>query len=183
MKNIPSNEPLHHSEGKIIPNHEYDGIQELDNPLPNWWLATFYLSIVFGIFYFAYYALGPGLTPGENLQNTLRALEFSPAKQNASKGPDSKILQDYAQSPEQIKKGREVFSVRCASCHGPNGEGLIGPSLTDTTWIHGKGSLEDIAQTAYNGVNEKGMPAWGNILKPEEFYAVVVYVKTLSTKP
>ena len=182
MKNNPSNDH-NQSEEKIIPNHEYDGIQELDNPLPNWWLATFYLSIIFGIFYFAYYALGPALTPEENLQNTLRALEFSAAKQNAHKGPDSKMLQDSAQNPEQIKKGREVFSTRCASCHGANGEGSIGPSFTDATWIHGKGNLEGIAKIAYDGVNEKGMPAWGNILKPDEFYSVVAYVHSLSAKP
>jgi len=167
------------SEEKIIPNHEYDGIHELDNPLPNWWLATFYITIVFGVFYFAYYSLGPGLTPSEELQNTLTTLEFNRYSQ-PNKGPDAKILAEYSKNPEEIKKGEPIFAARCASCHGAKGEGLIGPSLIDATWIHG-GSLEDIAKTAYNGVNDKGMPAWGSILKPEEFYAVVVYVYSLSS--
>jgi len=166
-------------EGPIITGHEYDGIHELDNPLPKWWLATFYLAIVFSIFYFAYYILGSGPTLDEEFQKNMAQFQETLPKSPQGSGVDEAKLLTLAKSPEEIKKGEIVFQSRCVSCHGDKGPGIIGPNLTDNFWIHGKGTLPDIAKVIHDGVNDKGMPSWGPVLKEEELYAVTAYVKSL----
>jgi cytochrome c oxidase cbb3-type subunit 3 len=166
-------------EGEIITGHEYDGIHELDNPLPRWWLATFYLAIIFSIFYFAYYILGSGPTLNEELQKTMAQLEAKKPKNGPGWKVEETELLALAKDPSELKKGEKVFKDRCVSCHGEQGQGIIGPNLTDNFWIHGKGTLADIAQVVHDGVNDKGMPQWGAVLKEEELDAAVIYVKSL----
>ena len=171
-------------EGKIIPNHEYDGIQEFDYPLPNWWLATFYLTIIFGFFYFAYYAIGDGPTLNEEFAASMKKIEQRKFSNNQQAWPDESKLLEFSKSSGEIKEGNKIFATRCVVCHGNQGEGSIGPNLTDRYWIHGKGSLVDIAKLIKEGVNDKGMPAWGGLLKDEEIYEVTSYVKSLhNTQP
>jgi cytochrome c oxidase cbb3-type subunit 3 len=83
-----------------------------------------------------------------------------------------------AKDHEQLEEGQETYTAYCASCHAPDGGGLIGPNLTDAYWLHG-GAITDIYKTVNNGVLEKGMPPWGKTLKPEQLAAVVAYVSTL----
>jgi len=83
-----------------------------------------------------------------------------------------------AKDEEQLEEGKETYTAYCASCHAPDGGGLIGPNLADAYWIHG-GAITDIYKTVTNGVLEKGMPPWGKTLKPEQLSAVVAYVSTL----
>lgn len=160
-------------------DHDYDGIREFDNSLPGWWLATFYIAIVFAIAYFGYYILGSGPTLVEELNQQLKQAEFAKLSQQApSKGPDEKQLTTAFQDPEQKKKGKAIFQVRCVACHGPEGQGGIGPNLTDNYWIHG-GTLADIAKTVSTGVPDKGMPTWKALISNEEIISVVVFVKSL----
>ena len=78
----------------------------------------------------------------------------------------------------------KVFQVNCASCHARDGGGLIGPNLTDRYWIHGKGAYADLFKVVSAGVPDKGMPAWGSILKSDELLAAVIHVKALQgTRP
>ncbi len=162
-----------------IAGHEYDGIHELDNPLPRWWLISLYLTIVFSLIYFAYYTLGPGPDLNQELQTALQRLEEKTP--HAAGGPDldEVRLAALSQDPHELKEGQAVFEARCVSCHGSKGEGLIGPNLTDSFWIHGKGDLKDIARTIRDGVSDKGMPPWGGMLKKDELYDVAAYVKSL----
>ncbi len=167
-------------EDKLIEGHEYDGIRELDNNLPSWWLATFYITIVFALLYFAYYSLGegPGLRDEFN-QAKLAAEQKQAASKPKETGIDETQLANMLKDSAQIQAGKVVFDGKCASCHGNKGEGLIGPNLTDAYWIHGKGTWVDITKAVDTGVPDKGMPPWGPILKPVELQQVVVYIKSL----
>lgn len=166
-------------EGKIIEGHEYDGIQELDNPLPNWWLMTFYITIAFAVVYFIYYSLGPGPDLNQELQINMAKLQEKIPQKPQGPGLDEAKLAALAKDPGEIKKGEGVYKTRCASCHGDQGQGLIGPNLTDKFWIHGKGNLPEIAKVIKDGVSDKGMPPWGTLLKEDELLAVTAYVKSL----
>ncbi len=171
-------------EEKIIPNHEYDGIHELDNPLPSWWLMTFYITIVFAAIYFAHYILGDGPTLKEELNKEMAARELLLWQKPKTTLPSEEKLLAMAKDPEKIKNGAVVFQAKCVSCHGSKGEGMIGPNLTDNFWIHGKGTLTDITQDIQGGFAEKGMPAWGAVLKEDELYSVASYIYSLKgSKP
>lgn len=161
-------------------NHEYDGIRELDNPLPGWWKMTFYLAIVFSIFYVYHYHVGSGRSTSEELRDELAAIAM---KKHNSKKPEAfseEALLAAVSDAAVVSQGKEVYVGKCAVCHGNAGQGSIGPNLTDKYWIHGKGDLPSIVGVIQNGVVTKGMPAWGTLLKPEEQIAVTAYVKTLS---
>lgn len=159
-----------------LADHEYDGIQELNNPAPFWWQLFFYLSIGFAILYYAYYELGAAPSSDRRLQEDLAEVIQI---QNANKpsGPDEAALNALMADPEGMKLGKEVYDGKCMACHAVDGGGLVGPNLTDRFWIHGKGDLAGIYKVVYDGVADKGMPAWGSILKTEETNAVVAYVK------
>lgn len=162
--------------GKLL-DHNYDGIQELDNPLPGWWLLTFYGAIIFAFFYFAYYQLGGGPSSDEELKAGMVQINSQLAEQSAQ---NSQINWTELQSQASVMGlGKEVYVGKCAVCHGANGEGLIGPNLTDRFWLHGDGSHPELYKVVLKGVLEKGMPAWEAQLKPDESLAVTVYVKSL----
>jgi cytochrome c oxidase cbb3-type subunit III len=161
-------------------NHEYDGIRELDNPLPGWWLATFYATIVFAVLYVGYYHFGPGLSLKDELANDMAKLEERQRlAKKASPGPDEATLLAIVSDPAQMAIGKAEYIGKCASCHGILGEGSIGPNLTDKFWIHGDGSLVAIHQLVEEGVAEKGMPPWKAMLKPAELNAVVAFAHSL----
>jgi cytochrome c oxidase cbb3-type subunit 3 len=166
-------------DGKPL-DHEYDGIQELDNQLPRWWLILFYVTIVFGVFYIAHYHFGPGKHPAEELKSELAAIrEHQRLNAPADTGPDEAMLTAILADKSKLEIGNKQFGEKCASCHGVKGEGLIGPNLTDRYWLHGNSTLPDIFKVVADGVPEKGMPPWKALLKPEELNAVVAYVKHL----
>lgn len=170
---------MNKQEEKVL-DHNYDGIQEFDNPLPSWWLATFYLAIIFSFFYVGYYHFGRGPTPEEELAKDmadLKARESAGAAQDP--GPNPEALAAIFGDADRREEGHKLFLEKCSSCHGPDGGGGIGPNLTDKFWIHGKGSLVDIAQVVSEGVADKGMPQWKLMLKKDEIYSVVAYVKSL----
>ena len=169
------------NEEELLLDHDYDGIQELDNPLPMWWLATFYITIIFAILYFGYYQFGDGLSLKEEYakQSQENKIKLESSAKAAAPVLDEASLVALLQDANQVSNGKTVFQKNCASCHGAEGQGVIGPNLTDEYWIHGKGKISDILQTVSNGVLEKGMPAWGPVLKPEEVKQVSIYIKSL----
>lgn len=172
-------------ENKNLPNidvplegHNYDGIQEFNNPAPFWWQLFFYLSIVFGLGYYTYYELLDGKTSDQELQAKLNEVKIKQISQPTQE-PDEGGLLAVFQNPTRVQLGHEIFEAKCASCHAKDGGGLVGPNLTDAYWIHGKGKLVDIFRVVRDGVLDKGMPPWGATLKPEEVENVSVFVKTL----
>ncbi|MEM7199002.1 MAG: cbb3-type cytochrome c oxidase N-terminal domain-containing protein [Planctomycetota bacterium] len=159
--------------------HAYDGIQEFDNRLPNWWLWTFYLACIFSVFYWLHYhVLGTGPLPPERYRMEMEAAEARLAARLANQTIDDAVLQKLAAEPTFVEKGRQVFIANCAQCHKEDGGGNIGPNLTDEYWLHGS-RPEAIYQTVINGVPAKGMVAWGPVLGPARCQQAAAYVLTL----
>ena len=160
-------------------DHEYDGIKEYDNPMPRWWLATFWVTIVFSILYVLNV---PGIGNGKGREADYRAEMAAAAALAAKNDPLAGLTDDQlrtlAASAEGKAAGSATFATMCASCHLADGGGLIGPNLTDAYWLHGGRPLE-IIRTISDGVPAKGMPAWGKMLKPEQLKAVAAYVIAL----
>jgi cytochrome c oxidase cbb3-type subunit III len=169
-------------EESLLLNHDYDGIQELDHPLPGWWLGIFYVTIAFSIVYSAYYMTGIGPTLKEELDVAMEKIEAGRAQAAAPAGDAGEmenIILASLQNPDKVKNGLAVYVGKCAACHGDQGQGLIGPNLTDDFWMHGKGTLTDIAVLIRDGVPEKGMPPWGAILSQDELHDVTAYIRSL----
>lgn len=159
------------------PLHHYDGIVELDNPMPRWWLNLFYFGIVFGLIYTAYYELGNGRPIAQEFAAERAVLDANLAQSN-KQGPSDDSLLAAFRDPSALKSGQKVYSARCASCHGAQGQGGIGPNLTDDYWIHGA-KLAQIAKVVAEGVLDKGMPPWAAVLVGNELAEVTGYVKSL----
>lgn len=163
----------------LLLDHDYDGIQELDHPLPSWWLNLFYVTIVFSVLYMGYYMLGPGPTLRQELTAKMSAIEQAQARAPKPKSQGDEAFAVAVADPEKVKLGSGVYAGKCAACHGDKGQGLIGPNLTDDYWIHGKGQLAEIAKVVSEGVPDKGMPPWGSVLKPDELVHLVAFIKSV----
>lgn len=160
-------------------DHEYDGIKEYDNPMPRWWLATFWVTIVFSILYlFNLPGIGNGRGREADYAAEMAAAAELAARNDPLAGLTGDQLVSLAADPAQRASGSATFATMCASCHLADGGGLIGPNLTDRYWIHGNKPL-DIIRTISEGVPAKGMPAWGKMLKPDQLKAVSAYVISL----
>jgi len=160
-------------------DHSYDGIQEYDNPLPRWWLAIFWLTIIFAPLYVLYFHFGGGLLATEKYDQEMIAFYDRQAEQLLALGDISEsTLADLTSDASMMNGGKKIFQTRCATCHGMFGEGGIGPNLTDQYWLHGA-QLMNIYATVRDGVPSKGMLAWERQLRPAELMAVSAYVGTL----
>ena len=158
--------------------HNYDGIQEYDNPLPGWWTALFWLTIVFAGGYYGYYQiLGMGENRYQEYENEIKEADVKYAQFKLPDVSDSEV-KAFAGDKATIDKGAAIFKERCAVCHGDKGEGKIGPNLTDNAWIHG-GKPGQVFKTIGNGVGSKGMPAWRLTLKTDEIKAASSFVLSL----
>ena len=167
-------------------SHDYDGIQEYDNPLPSWWNWLFLATIVFSVGYYLYYQLGPGPSLIAQYEQEMREHTQQQAKLALPAGVggvSEDSLRALMKDAKAMAAGKEMFAVRCMPCHGPEGQGIIGPNLTDDYWLHGR-TLADIRRTIHDGIPDKGMIPWKDQLKPTEIDAMTAYVATLSgTKP
>ncbi len=157
-------------------DHDYDGIKEQDNPLPRWWLLTFFGTIVFGAFYYAYYQLGPGPTLNDELAADLT--KSAPPTPPQKAGPQA-VEAKVAFSEEKALK---VYNANCLACHLEGGKGSIGPNLTDKFWISGKGTLADVTKIIKEGVAAKGMPAWASVLSESDIAQVSELVLSFQGK-
>ena len=167
-------------EKDIMFDHEYDGIRELDNSLPPWWVAMFYITIFIGVVYFTYYHItGTGMSSREEyaleMEEAEKAVQAYLAKQADS--VDETNVEMLADENE-IALGESLYKANCAACHGQLGEGGVGPNLTDEYWIHG-GSIKDVFKTIKYGVPEKGMISWKSQLRPTDMHKVSSFIMTL----
>lgn len=164
-------------------DHSYDGIKELDNYLPPWWKWLFYGTIAWAAIYVVVFHFSNSLPLSiEEYQNELALAEEQAIKLKAAKPQttiDESTLQ-FTRDEAVINKGKSVFVTNnCGSCHRNDGGGnAIGPNLTDEFWLHG-GDVKNIFVTIRNGVVEKGMPAWGKAMSPENVRDVTFYVMSL----
>jgi cytochrome c oxidase cbb3-type subunit 3 len=168
----------------LLLDHEYDGIRELDNKLPRWWVWLFYLSIVFAVIYLCYYhvfAKGELAAQGQMAYEYEREMKIGneiKAKAVAAFEQGMGALEPSADG-EVLNRGKQTFTAFCAPCHRPDGGGLVGPNLTDDYWIHGS-AFADNVRTIWNGVEQKGMLAWKKQgMKPSQVIEVASYIYTL----
>jgi len=167
--------------------HDFDGIQELDNELPPWWLWLFYITIFWGLGYLVYYhVLQVGDSSKEQYLKEM-ALAAEMQRQTpgggmagaAVAGQEGEAAEVAALKDEQsLAQGKEIYQKNCTPCHAPDGGGTVGPNLTDEYWIHGA-RTGDVVNTIVNGVPVKGMISWAPILKPDEILQVASYVISL----
>jgi len=166
-----------HNEPLLL-DHEIDGIRELDNKLPRWWVWLFYFTIIFAAVYMVYYhVLGAGDLMLAEYNKEMKAGAALKGAAMARFETDIATLQP-SKDPEVLARGKKTFLTLCAPCHRADGGGLVGPNLTDEYWIHGD-KFSDNVRTIWNGVPEKGMITWKNTLKPKEVYEVASYIYTL----
>jgi cytochrome c oxidase cbb3-type subunit 3 len=161
--------------------HEaHDGIYELDNPPPPWFMFLFYGTILFGVIYFVRFQVtGKGLTQEEEY-----ALEMEvAAEEQAARLAEADMNIDESNvvvltEPIDLQKGAEIYNNNCKVCHNEGGKGNTGPNLTDQYWKHG-GSVKDIFSTIKYGVIEKGMRSWKTDLSPKMMQQVTSYIVSL----
>lgn len=170
-------------EARIL-DHAYDGIQEFDNPLPAWWRWIFIGTIVFAGFYGLYFhVVGWGSTPAERYSKALAAYDDN--KEIRQRAELANINEDYlaqqVRDDKVVARGAAIFKERCASCHGAQATGLIGPNLTDDRQIHGDSRL-DIYKTVRGGAPGTAMLAWGEQMAPGDVVAAAAFVITLRNK-
>jgi cytochrome c oxidase cbb3-type subunit III len=162
-------------------DHAYDGIREYDNPLPGWWRAIFWATIVFSAGYWVWFhVVGWGKSPDAKYQVALG--EYADQKGTREKAELRNISEDTfsrsASDPKLLAHGQQIFATRCASCHAPEGQGLIGPNLTDRYQLHGTSRM-DIFKTVRGGVPGTAMLAWGEQMPAADVVAVATFVVTL----
>jgi len=175
-KKLVGSRPIQ-EEHEIILDHNYDGIKELDNSLPPWWLYGFYASIIFGAIYLLRYHVFNGPTQFDELETQYAEanLAIEAYKKTAKDLVDFNTV-ELLTSPSDLSNGKKIFEVNCVACHKADGGGGIGPNLTDRNWILG-GGIKNVFKTISEGGRDgKGMIAWKSSLKPSEMAQVASYL-------
>jgi cytochrome c oxidase cbb3-type subunit III len=175
MNNDP-NEPL-------LLDHEADGIRELDNQLPRWWVWLFYITIFYSAAYLLYYhVFRAGDLQAAEYNREIKAGETVKAAAMTRFEADIPNLKPATEAAA-LESGRQTYAKYCAACHRADGGGLVGPNLCDNYWMHGS-NYTDSVKVIWNGVPAKGMIAWNTTLKPDEIQAVAGFLYTLrGTQP
>lgn len=175
-------------EKNMVMEHKFDGIAELNNPTPAWFMILFYGTIIFAIGYLLTYdVLGFGKSQEEEYSAEIEQAAESKVAflANPANVKNAVNENNMEQSKDEavIKNGASLFANRCTPCHGEHAEGLVGPNLTDEYWLHG-GKAKDVFKTIKYGVPEKGMIAWEKSLSAQQISDLTNYVLSLQgTKP
>lgn len=166
-------------EADMLLDHDYDGIKELDNALPPWWKYGFYITIFVAVFYLLKFEVWhTGMNPTEEYLSEMTAAKIQTdaylvaAKENVDE--NTVVLLDAAGAAA----GKVLFAKTCTPCHLAEGQGLVGPNLTDDYWIHG-GGTKDIFKTIKYGYPDKGMQSWQTTYSPVQMQQLVTYIKSL----
>ena len=177
-KSLLGSKPIER-EGEIILDHNYDGIKELDNTLPPWWVYMFYATIIFAAVYLARYHVFDDVTQAEAYEIAVAEakLEIEAYKKTAKGLVDVNTVELLTEAAD-INAGKIIFEANCVACHKADGGGGIGPNLTDAYWILG-GGIKNVFNTISEGGRDgKGMVSWKNDLKPLEMAQVASYLLT-----
>jgi len=181
-----NDKPVPPVEGSVR-KHVYDGIEEFNKRLPNWWLFTLYIMIAFSIGYWFYYAQS-GLPMSDGDAVELEIAQIQAAKMKSDLIIDDASLWTMSQNTQFVSAGRETYNSLCSACHLISLKGksespiAIGPDLTDDEWVHG-GNPMALYTVVDEGVQAKGMPPWGPTLGPQKMAEVVAYVLSYHDVP
>jgi cytochrome c oxidase cbb3-type subunit 3 len=179
MKAITKSESIE-NEDQLLLAHDYDGIKELDNTLPPWWVYLFYGCIVFAVVYLVRFEIMGGDNQETELKNEMAQAKIDVAQymKTAPDLMDEKTV-TLLTDPADLAAGKTIFTTNCVACHRPDAGGQIGPNLTDEQWILG-GGIKNVFHTLVNGGRDgKGMISWKATLKPKEMQKVASYVLSL----
>ena len=169
------------NEDQLLLHHDYDGIKELDNTLPPWWVYLFYGCIVFAVVYLVRFEIMGGDNQEMELKKEMTQAKIDVAEymKNAPDLMDEKTV-TLLKEPADLAAGKAIFMTNCVACHRADAGGNIGPNLTDDHWILG-GGIKNVFHTITNGGRDgKGMIAWSkNGLKPKDIQKVASYVLSL----
>ena len=177
-KKLLGSKPLE-EEHEIILDHNYDGIQELDNNLPPWWVYMFYATIVFGVVYFVRFEVYNDYSQAEEYEAEVAEAKIAIAKwkKTAKNLVDVNTVTKLTDVAD-LGSGKKIFMANCIACHKADGGGGIGPNLTDKNWILGGGIKNVFSTISEGGRAGKGMISWKSDLKPLEMAQVASYVLT-----
>jgi len=167
-------------EKELLMDHTHDGIEELDNPTPPWFMYLFYSTILFAVVYAFYYHV----YQDGNIQETEYKTEVAVAakerevymKKFANSVNENNVT--VVKGAKDLAEGSQIYSTNCIACHGDKGQGGVGPNLIDKFWIHG-GDIKAMFKTITQGVPEKGMIAWNKTLNPLQIQKVASFILTL----
>ena len=179
MKRITKSDSVE-DESQLLLDHDYDGIKELDNNLPTWWVYLFYGCIIFAVVYLVRFEIMDGDNQEMELKKEMAQakVEVAAYMKNAPDLMDEKSV-TLLTDPASIADGKVIFTTNCVACHRADAGGQIGPNLTDENWILG-GGIKNIFHTLVKGGRDgKGMISWKGILKPKEMQKVASYVISL----
>jgi cytochrome c oxidase cbb3-type subunit 3 len=155
--------------------HIYDGIQEYDQRLPNWWLYTLYGAIVFSVvFWFSHQVARILPADGAKVDAAMTRIQAAKMVASIDVGNDAKFW-EMSRNAVFVDAGRASFTSTCVTCHTAQLTGAVGPNLVDQKWIHG-GTPKEIYKTINEGVPAKGMPAWGPVLGAKKSAELVAYI-------
>lgn len=172
--------PVTSDKDTMLADHNYDGIQELDNPPPPWFMFLFYGTILFAVVYLIGFTV-TGAWPTQEEEYVAKVEQIEAAKAEALAAEEASIDENNVAAslePADIASGKAIFVSKCEVCHLEGGKGMTGPNLTDDYWIHG-GSDAEIFKTIKYGVVEKGMIAWQDQLTPKMMQDLVSYIQSL----
>ncbi|MEX0798348.1 MAG: c-type cytochrome [Bacteriovoracaceae bacterium] len=166
------------AEKNLVLDHDYDGIKELDHPLPMWWVFIFVGTVVFSIPYYFYHVHSDSGPDSRSVLNEeMEKIHKMQADYEAKAGGfDVETFNAFVKTEEAAKIGKKTYQGQCSACHGPDGQGTIGPNLSDNYWMHGDGKLLSVYQVIAKGVTDKGMPAWKQTLDEKQMMAVTDFI-------
>ena len=179
MKKLTKSEPIE-NEAELLLDHDYDGIKELDNSLPPWWVYLFYGCIIFAAVYLIRFEIMGGDNQEMELKKEIAQAKIDLANymKTAPDMMDEKTVTLLKDAPS-IANGKAIYTANCVACHRPDAGGQIGPNLTDDNWILG-GGIKNVFHTITNGGRDgKGMIAWKTVLKPKDIQHVSSYILSL----
>ena len=167
-------------EKSLLIEHDYDGIQELNNPIPAWFMYLFYATICFAVCYLlVYHVFGIGQLQYDEYKTEMAvaATEKTAYLASAANRVDENTVK-LTTAPSVLQSGQAIFKQSCVPCHGEHAQGVVGPNLTDDYWLHGN-KISDLFKTIKYGVQSKGMPTWEKQLTPKQISDVANYVESL----
>ncbi len=160
-------------------DHDFDGIHELDNRVPPWFTTLFSVTVIFGVVYILdYHVFGTSKLSADEYKEELATADLHRRIIMATEETIDENQLTALTDPVVLQRAGDEFKKYCASCHGVNGQGVVGPNLTDDYWIHG-GGITNVYATIKKGVPAKGMISWQLVFSPKQIQEIASYVLSL----